>query len=177
MPTRLSNDAGRVGVEERKVVLGVITGAQGIQGDVRIKPFTAEPDGLKHFSTVEVKGHPLTLKQVRVQPKGVIVRFAEISDRTKAETLRGAELTVPRSALNTPEDGSIYHADLIGLSVVTPAGDHIGTVVAVENYGAGDILEIELPTTKRVMAPFQDVAVLDVDLVHGKLTLAPEFLA
>ena len=84
---------------------------------------------------------------------GAIARFAEIADRNAAEALRGTELTVPRSALPLLEPGEYYHVDLIGLAVVTDAREAAGTVVAVENFGAGDILEIEQPDGRRFMVP------------------------
>ena len=97
----------------------------------------------------------LTLKSVR----GVIARFAEVADRTAAEALRGTELTVPRSALPPLDEGEYYHADLLGLPAVSDAGDALGQVVAVENFGAGDVIEIERPTGKRFMVPMTAQAV------------------
>jgi 16S rRNA processing protein RimM len=92
----------------------------------------------------------------------VIARFAEIADRTAAEALRGTVLTVPRVSLPPLADGEYYHADLIGLPVVDTDGASIGTVVAVENFGAGDILEIEKPDHKTFMVPLTSVAVPEI---------------
>src|SRR3546814_5399267 len=90
---------------------------------------------------------------------GAIARFAEITDRNTAEALRGTELCVPRSALPLLAEGEYYHADLIGLPCVSTSGEELGSVVAVENFGAGDILEIERPTGKRFMVPMRPDAV------------------
>jgi 16S rRNA processing protein RimM len=94
---------------------------------------------------------------------GAIARFAEVADRTAAEALRGTLLTVPRSALPPLEEGEYYHADLLGLAAVSDTGEPLGTVVAVENFGAGDILEIERPDGKRFMVPMNEAAVPEWD--------------
>lgn len=98
-------------------------------------------------------GGALTLTALR----GTIARFAEVPDRTAAEALRGTVLTVPREALPPLADGEYYHADLIGLSVVTTEGEPVGRVVLVENFGAGDVIEIERDGGGRFMAPMSAV--------------------
>lgn len=139
---------------DRPVTLAAIIGAHGVTGEVRLKLFGEGPESLKRYKTLHAAGATLTLKSVRPGPNGAVARFAEIADRTAAEALRGTELTVPRSALPPLEAGEYYHVDLIGLPcVVDAAGDAVGTVVAVENFGAGDILEIEKPAGKRFMVP------------------------
>jgi 16S rRNA processing protein RimM len=106
----------------------------------------------------------LNLLKARDDGKGgAIARFAEIADRTAAEKLRGTALTVPRSAMPPLEEGEYYHADLIGLPVVSPQGEPLGTVIGVENFGAGDVLEVELPNGKRAMAPMNPDAVPEWD--------------
>jgi len=99
----------------------------------------------------------LTLKSVQAG-NNVIARFAEITDRNAAEAARGTELTVPREALSPLAEGEYYHADLIGLPFASDAGEALGRCVAVENFGAGDIVEIERPSGKRFMAPMTAVA-------------------
>lgn len=162
---------------DRLIALGVVTSPQGLQGEVRLKPFTDDPASLKRFREVRLGGRPMTLKGVRVQPNGVIVRFAEVTDRTQAEALRGLELAVPRTALPVLDDGEVYHADLIGLAVTTPDGQPAGQVVAVTNYGAGDILEIERTDGRIVLVPFRPFAVPDVDVAGRRLTVEPDFLS
>ena len=144
---------------DKPVTLAAITGAHGVTGEIRLKLFGEGLETLKlHKSFNE---GALTLKKLRDDGKGgAIARFAEVPDRTAAEQLRGTVLTVPRSTLPPLEEGEYYHADLIGLAAETDAGEALGTVVGVENYGAGDILEIERPTGKRFMVPMIEDAVL-----------------
>jgi len=136
------------------VTLAVIIGAHGVTGEVRLKVFADDLARHKSFN-----GGALSLKSLRVGSNGAIARFAEVTDRNAAEKLRGTELTIARSALPPLADGEYYHADLIGLPVVTPDGAAIGTVVLVENFGAGDVLEIERPDGKRFMVPMNRSAV------------------
>ncbi len=93
---------------------------------------------------------------------GAIARFAEVADRTAAEGLRGTTLSVPREALPPLEPGEYYHADLIGLAVVDTTGADVGTVVAVENFGAGDLLEIEKSDRRTFMVPLIPAAVPEI---------------
>lgn len=134
----------------RPVTLAAIAGAHGVGGEVKLKLFTDDLSGYRSFND-----GALTLKSLR----GNIARFAEIPDRTAAERLRGTALTVPRSALPPLDDGEYYHCDLIGLPAVSTDGAALGHVVAVENFGAGDVLEIEKPDGKRFMVPMRADAV------------------
>lgn len=149
---------------DRPITLAVIIGAHGIAGEVRLKLFAEDVAGLKQHGSFN--DGALTLKSVRSGNNGAIARFAEIADRNAAEAMRGTELAVPRSALPPLEPGEYYHADVIGLPCVDLAGIAIGTVVAIENFGAGDVIEIERPDGKRAMAPFSDpAAVLEPDRI------------
>ena len=116
----------------------------------------------------------LTLKAVKPGGKTVIARFAEIADRGAAEALRGTTLSLPRDELPALGEGEYYHADLIGLSCVGADGAALGTVVAVENFGAGDLLEIEKPDGKRALIPFRPGI---ADLADGHILADPAFLA
>lgn len=145
--------------QDRPVILAVIAGAHGITGEVRLKLFSDSADSLKAYKSFIAGDRTLTLKSIRPGNKGAIARFAEIPDRNVAEALRGTELTVPRSALPALGEGEYYHADLIGLPCVSTTGEELGSVVAVENFGAGDIIEIERPTGKRFMVPMRPEAV------------------
>jgi 16S rRNA processing protein RimM len=142
----------------RPVTLAVVAGAHGVSGEVRLKLFGEGVEALKHHRAFN--GGALTPARLRDDGKGgAIARFAEVADRTAAEGLRGTELTVPRSALPPLEDGEYYHADVIGLPAVSSEGDDLGRCVAVENFGAGDILEIERPDGSRFMVPMNARAV------------------
>ena len=143
----------------RPVTLAAIAGAHGVRGEVRLKLFGEGAEALRAFSVFDAGGAELTLKSVRPANQGAVASFAEVNDRSAAEALRGTVLTVPRSALAPLGDGEYYHHDLIGLPCVSTAGAAIGHVAAVENFGAGDILEIEKPDGKRFMIPMNAQAV------------------
>jgi len=143
-------------LSDRPVTLAVIIGAHGVTGEVRLKLFT---DDLARYQSVRVGGRDLTLKSVRAGSNGAIARIAEITDRNAAEALRGTELTVPRSALPPLEEGEYYHSDLIGLPCFSTEGEALGNVVAIDNFGAGDVIEIERPDGKRFMVPMRAEAV------------------
>ena len=160
-------------VSDKPVTLAAITGAHGVTGEVRLKLFG---EGLEALSAHRsFNDGALTLKKLRDDGKGgAIARFAELPDRTAAEKLRGTPLTVPRSALPPLDEGEYYHIDLIGLAAVTRAGEPLGTVVAVENFGAGDILEIERPDGKHFMVPMRTEAVPEWD--SERLVIAHDFV-
>ncbi len=140
------------------VTLAVVTGAHGVTGEVRLKVFAEDLKAHKTFN-----GGALTLQALRETPQGAIARFAEVPDRNAAEALRGTELTVPRSALPPLGEGEYYHADLIGLDAVADDGAVLGRVVLVENFGAGDVIEIERPDGRRFMVPMRPEAVPEWD--------------
>jgi 16S rRNA processing protein RimM len=158
---------------DEQVALAAIAGAHGINGEVRLKLFAESADSLKRHKQVRVGEHLLTLASLKGD-RTPIARFAEVSDRNAAEALRGQLLTVPRSALPPLDDGEYYHADLIGLPCESEAGEPLGRVVAVEDFGAGDLLEIEKPDGRRAMVPFRDGI---ADLAAGRIVLDPDFLA
>jgi 16S rRNA processing protein RimM len=148
--------------QDKPVTLAAIAGAHGVTGEVRLKLFGEGVAALKRHKTFN--GGALTLKSLRDDGKGgAIARFEEIADRTAAEALRSTTLTVPRSALPPLEEGEYYHADLIGLAATSDTGEALGFVVAVENFGAGDILEVERPDGKRFMVPMTGFAVPEWD--------------
>lgn len=150
---------------DRLVTLAVVTGAHGVRGEVRLKLFT---DDLGRYASFN--GGALRLEALR----GGVARFAGVADRTAGEALRGTALTVPRSALPPLDDGEYYYADLIGLPVVTPDGQAAGRVVSVENFGAGDVVEIERADGRRVMLPMTPAAVPSWDA--ERLVAEPAFL-
>ena len=160
---------------DRQVVLAAVAGAHGVRGEVRLKLFGQHgADSLKRHRRLFAGDRPLTLLAVRGGEGGPIARFAEVADRAAAEALRGALLSVPRAELPPLAPGEYYHADLIGLAVESSAGEPLGTVVAVENFGAGDLLEVERPGGKRALIPYRDgIAELD----DGRIVADPAFLA
>ncbi|MEO6092690.1 MAG: ribosome maturation factor RimM [Novosphingobium sp.] len=145
---------------DRPVALAAVAGAHGVTGEVRLKLFGEGVPALSRHRAFN--DGSLTLERIRDDGKGgAVARFAEVSDRNAAEALRGSTLTVPRSALPPLAQGEYYHADLIGLATVSTTGEALGTCVAVENYGAGDIIEIERADGKRFMVPMRAEAVLE----------------
>ncbi|MFN3387939.1 MAG: ribosome maturation factor RimM [Allosphingosinicella sp.] len=156
-----------------QVALAAIAGAHGISGEVRLKLFAQAQDSLKRHKQVRVGDRTLTLAGLKGGPTP-IARFAEIADRNAAEALRGSLLTVPRSALPPLEEGEYYHADLIGLPCESADGEALGRVAAVENFGAGDILDIEKPDGRRNMVPFRPGI---ADMADGRIVVDPAFLA
>lgn len=140
--------AAPTGPGDRPVVLAAIVGAHGIAGEVRLKVFAEDLAAHRVFN-----GGALTLEKLRETPQGAIARFADVTDRTAADSLRGTELTVPRTSLPPLGDGEYYHADLLGLPVIDDAGQAVGSVVSVDDFGAGDVIEIERVAGGRVMVP------------------------
>ena len=158
----------------KRIALAAIAGAHGVKGELRLKLFSDSVESLARHSRFYIGGRELALKDVKDGGKTAIARFEGISDRTAAEALRGELVEVDRSSLPPLAEGEYYHADLIGLPCMDESGKPIGTVVAVENFGAGDLLEIELSDGKRSLIPFRD----EIARLEGeRIVLDPEFLA
>ena len=152
-------------MHDRPVTLAAVSGAHGVGGEVRLKLFGEGVASLKPHRAFN--GGSLTLEKLKDDGKGgAIARFAEVHDRTAAEKLRGTALTVPRASLPPLAQGEYYHTDLIGLAAVSTTGEALGTCIAVDNFGAGDVLEIERPAAEgkkptRFMVPMRPQAVPD----------------
>lgn len=159
------------------IQLAAITGAHGVGGEVRLKLFGEGVEALSRQTSFN--GGALTLKKIRPDNKGgAVARFAESTNRNEAEKLRGTVLSVPRDSLPALDEGEYYHSDLIGLPVITDAGDTVGRVIAVENFGATDIVEIERdPKPAKgmgtFMVPMTQQAVTEWDSV--RMVIAKEF--
>lgn len=147
---------------DRLVTLAAVAGAHGIGGEVRLKLFSDGIEAISRHRQFDAGGRALSLKSIRPDKAGAIARFVEIADRSEAEKLRGTVLAVPRDALPPLAEGEYYHTDLIGLPCVSTTGEDLGHVVAVENYGAGDVVEIERPDGKSFMVPMSPQAVPEV---------------
>ena len=158
---------------ERRIALAAVAGAHGVNGEVRLKLFSESAESLSRHQTPFVGGVGRRLISVRDGGKTAVARFEGITDRSAAEALRGSLVEVDRSALPPLDHDEYYHADLIGLPVVDASGNAAGTVVAVENYGAGDLLQIEADG-KRSLIPFKAGI---ADLEEGRIIIDPEFLA
>ena len=154
---------------DRPVTLAAVSGAHGVAGEVRLKLFGEGVAALKRHRAFNDSA--LTLQKLKDDGKGgAIARFAEVADRTAAERLRGTALTVPRAALPPLAEGEFYHADLLGLPAVSTNGEALGTCVAVEDFGAGEVIEIERPDGKRFMVSMRAEAVPEWD--HERIVVA-----
>jgi 16S rRNA processing protein RimM len=160
---------------EKRVLMGVITGAHGVRGLVRVKSFTAEPADLAAYGPLEdAQGEGRVELELVGAVKGVLLaRVPGVADRNAAERLKGTRLYLPRAALPDPGEEEYYHADLLGLAVVLSDGISFGTVKAVHDFGAGDSLEIERTDGSLVLVPFTSTTVPVVDIAHGQLVLDP----
>ena len=159
---------------ERRIALAAVAGAHGVKGEVRLKLFSDSVESLSRHQKLYVGGAERRLLAIREGGKTPVARFEGVADRAAAEALRGSLVEVERSALPALEDGEYYHADLIGLRCEDRDGNAAGIVAAVENFGAGDLLEIEREGGKRSLIPFRPSI---ADLVDGRIVLDPEFLA
>ena len=156
--------------------MGDIGRPQGLQGEVRIRSFTAEPASIAEYGPLEDEtGTRLfEIESLRVTTKALTARLKGVESRDQAEALTGTRLYVPRSRLPAREEDEWYHSDLIGLAALDPDGAAIGTVIAVHNFGAGDLLEIEPPGGgATVLMPFTRETVPEVDVEGGWLRVAP----
>ena len=162
-----------VTAEDKRVALAAVAGAHGIKGEVRLKLFTDGIETLKGAETLFVGGTPRKIA-VRQGGKVAIAKIDGVADRNAAEALRGTLIEIDREALPPLEEGEYYHADLIGLTCFSKEDETIGSVVGVENYGAGDLLDIELVSGKRALIPYKDGI---ADMVDAHIVLDADFLA
>jgi 16S rRNA processing protein RimM len=167
--TVLPNDS------DERVLLGRITGAHGLKGEVKIATFTAEPEDVAAYGPLMSADGSLTVEITSLRHAGgssVIARLRGIVDRNAAESLRGTDLFVHRSVLPPAEEDEFYYSDLIGLSAISPDGEPLGEIVAVQNYGAGDMLELRLLAGgQSQLIPFESAYVPKVDLEAKRITV------
>ncbi len=155
--------------------MGVITGAHGVRGLVRVKSFTAKADGITAYGALEDERGERSFALERVgAAKGVLImRLDGVADRDAAERLKGVRLYLPRAALPEPGEEEYYHADLVGLAAMLKDGSALGRVKAVHAHGAGDSLEVERPDGRTVIVPFTTAVVPVVDIEGGRLVVDP----
>ena len=160
--------------QQDRVCIGAIAGVRGLKGEVRIKSFTADPDDVAAYGPVSTDNGDKSYRiSVTAHAKGlVIARLDGIADRTAAEALKGTKLYVPKDVLPAPEDGEYYHADLVGLTAETEDGEHLGTVKAIHNFGAGDIIEIDAGDDD-MMIPFTANTIPVVDIENDRIVVKP----
>lgn len=159
-----------------RVLLGRIAGAHGIRGEVLIRSFTAAPEDIGAYGALSTAdgSRAFEIESARPTAKGVVARLKGIADRNAAEALKGTDLYVARDRLPPPSDNEFYYADLVGMTAVGPDGATLGEIVAVQNFGAGDLLEIRLQASGRTeLFPFTDDAVPEVDIAARRVTVVP----
>jgi 16S rRNA processing protein RimM len=159
----------------KRLCLGVVAGAHGIKGGVRIKSFTAVPADIGAYGPVsDEAGARVYDIRVTGEQKGVVLaKLAQVTTREAAEALKGLRLYVDRDRLPAAPSDEFYHADLIGLAAVLEDGSLFGTVVGVWEFGAGDTLEIAPPSGATIMLPFTHAVVPLVDLAEGRIVVEP----
>jgi 16S rRNA processing protein RimM len=157
-----------------RICLGQIGAPHGVRGEVRLRSFTAEPTAIAAYGPLESEdGRIFTIETLRPAKDFFVVKLSGVADRDAAERLTNTKLYVPRDRLPAPQaPDEYYHADLIGLRAVDRAGRSCGTVVAIHNFGAGDVIEIRPETgDKTEMLPFDAATVPEIDIAHGRLVV------
>lgn len=160
---------------EARILVGRFGAPHGVRGEVRLQSFTQDPADIGTYGALADKAgtQRYEIKSLRpVKDNLFVARVAGIADRTAAETLTNIELFVPRAALPSPDEEEFYLIDLIGMTAVDEAGAAIGTVIAVPNYGAGDILEVAPATGgETLLLPFTKAVVPTVDVAAQRVTV------
>ncbi|MGB6503363.1 MAG: ribosome maturation factor RimM [Xanthobacteraceae bacterium] len=157
-----------------RVCLGQFGAAHGVRGEVRLRSFTADPAAIVGYGPLQTEdGRVIEIESLRPAKDHFVATLAGITDRNAAERLANTKLYVPRERLPAPDEpDEYYHADLIGLAVIDRAGKPLGTVVAVHNFGAGDLIEVRQAEGKPTrLLPFDAVTVPHVDLAAGRLVV------
>jgi 16S rRNA processing protein RimM len=157
-----------------RLCIGVVVGAHGVRGAVRIKPFTTDPADLTSYGPLSTEtGAKWRLKGASVDGKGVVTaKIDGVEDRTQAEALKGAKLYIERGALPEAEEDEFYIADLIGLAAESLDGAPLGTIKAVYNFGAGDVVEVS-GSQGEILIPFTLAAVPVVDVKARRVVIDP----
>lgn len=159
-----------------RVCVGAIAGAFGVRGEIRLKSFTADPQDIANYTPLytEDGAKSFTLSITRQINNGFSARLSGVNTKEDADSLRGVQLYAERSQLPSLPDDEFYHADLIGLTVLNTGGTELGRVKAVQNHGAGDLLEIQTTgSSATVLMPFSQAAVPTVDLATGRIIADP----
>lgn len=157
---------------QKPVLLAVIGAAHGIKGEVRIKSFTGDTLALADYTPLtDAKGRVFDILDLRPQGEVVVARIKGVTDRNAAEALNGTELFVERASLPAEEEGEFYYDDLVGLSVRDETGAVVGKISAVQNFGGGDVLELNVQHRKGVLIPFTHAAVPEILIGEGYIRI------
>ncbi|MFN0192085.1 MAG: ribosome maturation factor RimM [Aestuariivirga sp.] len=160
------------------ILLGVITGAHGIRGEVKLKSFTADPAAIASYGPLQTKsGETLEIARLKPQKDHFIAALKGVTDRSLAEALRGTELFIPRENLPPTDESELYIADLIGKPVVLADGKPLGTITSIENYGAGDLLNVGIEGREdTVLIPLTDDFVSAIEEGRIVVNLPEDYL-
>jgi 16S rRNA processing protein RimM len=158
-----------------RVLLGEIGAAQGLKGEVRLRSYTQDPEAIAGYGVLaDEQGRAIEIERVRVTPKALIARIKGVTTREGAEALTHTKLYIDRERLPERGEDEWYHLDLIGLAAIGKDGVEIGKVVAVLNFGAGDLIEIAPASGGATqLVPFTRDTVPEVDVEGGRITLDP----
>lgn len=165
-------NAGR----ETRVCVAQIGAAHGLKGEVRLWSFTEDPSAVARYGALETEdgSRRLEISSLRAAKDCFIAKLHGVDDRNAAEALRNTKLYIERDRLpDTEDDDTFYHADLIGLAAFDADGSKIGDVVAVQNFGAGDIIEVRRADSSTVMYPFNEAVVPEIDIAAERMTIVP----
>jgi len=160
-----------------RICVARIGAAHGVRGEVKLWSFTEDPAAVAHYGPLETQDGTrcFEIEALRAAKDHFVARLAGVSDRDAAEKLRNIELYIPRARLpKIEETDTFYHADLVGLDAVTPAGARVGIVHALHNFGAGDIIEIApAGGGDPLMLPFNETTVPKIDVAARQIVVMP----
>jgi 16S rRNA processing protein RimM len=156
-----------------QVCLARIGAAHGVHGQVKLWTFTEDPFAVTRYGALSTKdgARQFEVTEAREAKGFLVARLKGVTSRNEAERLNGVELYVARDNLPATDADEYYHADLVGLAAVTPAGDVLGCVLAIHNFGAGDIIEIAPAGGPTLMLPFSSAVVPTVDIAGGRVVI------
>jgi len=157
----------------QKICVARIGAAHGVRGEARLWTFTEDPLAVLHYGPLSTKDGTRQIEVVKAREAKdhLVATFKGVADRSAAEKLNGLELYIPRDRLPEPDDDEYYHADLIGLTAETTAGEPLGRVIALHNFGAGNIIEIAPPSGSTLLLPFSNAVVPTVDIAGGRVVI------
>ena len=160
-----------------RICVARIGAAHGVRGEVKLWSFTEDPAAVAHYGPLETQDGTrcFEIEALRAAKDHFVARIAGVNDRDAAEKLRNIELYIPRARLPTIEEAAtFYHADLVGLDAITPDGARVGTVHALHNFGAGDIIEIApAEGGDPLMLPFNETTVPKIDVAARQVVVVP----
>jgi 16S rRNA processing protein RimM len=160
--------------KDARICVAKIGAAHGVRGEVKLWPFTEDPMAVLRYGPLSTKdgARQFEVARARMAKDHLVAALKGVATREDAERINGIELYIPREKLPATDDGEYYHADLIGLRAIGMQGDEIGKVIAIHNFGAGDIVEIAPPQGPTLLLPFTNAVVPAVDIAAGHVVIA-----